>query len=180
MFSEKATASKRYEDTEVLIGEFMAHGPTEERTRQAIGRMNSLHSPFIKAGKISNEDLLYTLALFISEPVRFIEMLEWRHITKMELCALATFWKSIGDAMSIQYTGYLKQNSWKDGLEFAKDIIEWAQQYEEEYMRPAASNCKTANELTPLLLFYLPSPFVGFARSVMGVIMGERLREAMM
>ncbi|KAK2608705.1 hypothetical protein QQS21_002694 [Conoideocrella luteorostrata] len=180
LFSNPKTASKRYEDTSILIGEFMAHSPNEQRTRQAIGRMNSLHSPYIKAGKISNEDLLYTLSVFVTEPINWINKFEWRQMTDMEICAQGTFWKSIGDAMDIKYTGHLKRDTWKDGIEFVEDIMEWAHNYELEHMVPAATNKQTADELVKLLLYFAPKAILPFAHQAIGVIMGERLRTAMM
>lgn len=180
MFSAPENASKRYEDTSVLIGEFIAHSPSEERTRQAIGRMNSLHSPYIQAGKISNQDLLYTLSVFITEPISWINGHEWRQLSDMEICAQGTFWKSIGDAMNITYSGYLKRNSWKDGIEFYEDIVEWALQYEADHMVPAATNKQTANELFELLLYYVPRSLRQLPRQIIGVLMTERLRAAMM
>ncbi|OAQ59526.1 myosin-cross-reactive antigen family protein [Pochonia chlamydosporia 170] len=180
MFSNPENASKRYEDTSVLIGEFMAHAPNEERTRQAIGRMNSLHSPYIKAGKISNEDLLYTLSVFVTEPINWINTYEWRQLTDMEICAQGAFWKSIGDAMNIKYSGHLKRHTWKDGIEFYEDIADWAMQYELEHMVPAATNKQTATELFALLLFYVPRFLVPFSHQIIGVLMGERLRRSMM
>lgn len=50
---------------------FSSHNPTDERVLKAIARMNYLHSRYQKAGKISNEDLLYTLSVFITEPVEY-------------------------------------------------------------------------------------------------------------
>ena len=41
-----------------------------------------------KQGLISNDDLLYTLALFAIEPWRWIDQFEWRTLTDMEVCAL--------------------------------------------------------------------------------------------
>ncbi|KAG5941359.1 hypothetical protein E4U53_007421 [Claviceps sorghi] len=180
LFSDPKTASKRYEDTAVLTGEFIAHRPDDQRTHKAIGRINSLHSPYIKAGKIRNQDLLYTLSVFVTEPIAWINRWEWRQLTDMEVCAQGAFWKSIGDAMGIQYTGLLKRESWRDGIEFVEDISAWAQQYELDFMVPAATNKQTADELVRLLLYYVPSKARSFASHVIGVIMGERLRNAMM
>lgn len=180
MFSTPENASKRYEDTTVLIGEYMFHDPREERTRKSIARMNYLHSPYIKSGKISNEDLLYTLSVFITEPITWVNKFEWRNTTEYEICALGTFWKSIGDAMDIDYKGHLKRESWKDGIEFYEDIKDWAEHYEAKTMVPAKTNSKTAEELVPLLLYYIPRPLLGFSRNAVGVLMGERLRWAMM
>ncbi len=61
--------------------------------------MNYIHSGYQRAGKISNEDLLYTLSVFITEPISWIAKYEWRELTDMEICAIGTFWKSIGDSM---------------------------------------------------------------------------------
>jgi hypothetical protein len=126
-------------------------------------------------------------------------------MNEMEMCAIATFWKSIGDNMGISYHDLLHYKSgWKDGLEFYDDIRDWAENYEVKYMVPAATNKKTADELglynlipradaffkqpanvriicclVPLLLYYVPSPFQFAARNVVGVLMGSRLRKAM-
>ncbi|KAG5996472.1 hypothetical protein E4U54_002564 [Claviceps lovelessii] len=178
-FSDPKSASKRHEDTAVLIGEFIAHRPDSQRTHQAIGRINSLHSPFIKAGKISNQDLLYTLSVFVTEPIAWINRWEWRRLTDMEVCALGTFWKSIGDAMGIQYSGFLKQDSWRDGIDFVEDITAWAQQFEMEFMVPAATNKQTTDELVRMLLHCVPTRARSFGNHVIGYIMGEHLRNAM-
>lgn len=58
----------------------------------------------------------------------------------MEICAIGTFWKSIGDAMGIRYKGKLARDKWRDGLEFYADIKMWAQEYEKIFMVPAESN----------------------------------------
>jgi hypothetical protein len=157
MFSTRDNASKRYEDTSVLIGEFLSHDPREQRAADAIARMNYLHRPYIKAGKISNDDLLYTLSVFITEPLAWIDRFEWRKTTDMEVCALSTFWKSIGDAMDIDYA-HLKHDSWETGIDFYNDIKDWAKHYEAKVMVPCQSNKTTADQLVPLLLHYVPRP----------------------
>jgi len=50
--------------------------------------MNYLHGMHQKAGTISNDDLLYTLALFVLEVDKWIGLYEWRPLTPMEICAL--------------------------------------------------------------------------------------------
>lgn len=178
-FSSPENASKRYADTGVLIQEFTGHHPQSERAIKAIARMNYIHSNYQKAGKISIDDLLYTLSVFITEPITWVQKYEWRPMTEMEICAIATFWKSIGDAMGIEYGGRLARSEWADGLEFYADIKNWAEAYEVQYMVPAASNKTTADELVPLLLFYVPRAFKAAASHVVGVLMGIRLRAAM-
>lgn len=179
VFSTPENASKRYEDTTVLIGEYLFHDPREERTVKSIARMNYLHSPYIKSGKISNDDLLYTLSVFVTEPITWINRYEWRKLTDHEVCALGTFWKSIGDAMEIDYHGRLKRSCWKDGIEFFEDVKEWAEDYEVKYMVPARTNKQVADELVSLLLYYIPHPLLPLSRQAVCALMGERLRCAM-
>ncbi|TGO27532.1 hypothetical protein BPAE_0040g00130 [Botrytis paeoniae] len=178
-FSSKETASKRYADTTVLIAEFSSHHPLHPRVLKAISRMNYLHSGYQKAGKISNEDLLYTLSVFITEPIGWIGDWEWRTLNEMEICAIATFWKGIGDAMGISYHGLRRFNEWRDGIEFFEDIKKWAENYERNFMVPNEYNKKTADELVPLLLFLVPKALLPFARDAVGVLMGPLLRSAM-
>lgn len=136
-------------------------------------------SGYQKSGKISDDDLLYTLSVFITEPVAWVNKYEWRKMTDMEICAISTLWKSIGDGMGIQYAGRLSQTEWKDGIEFYEDIKSWAERYESKYMVPALTNKKTADELVPLLLYWTPGFLKGFASNLVGVLMGDMLRTAM-
>jgi hypothetical protein len=81
-------AGRRYTDTSLLITEFIANSPTSERANSAIARMNYLHGRYQKAKKISNDDMLYTLSLFVLEVEKWIGLYEWRSLTPMEICAL--------------------------------------------------------------------------------------------
>ena len=184
-FSEPSTACKRYVDTELLISEFMGYKPTEERTREAIARMNYIHSGYRKSGKLLDDDMLYTLSLFVSEPVRWINKYEWRKLEDMELCALGTFWKSVGDAMEISWeklksgTGG-KEGTWKDGLQWLEEVMEWSEQYEREYMVPNVNSMKTADETTTILLWGIPKSWKGVGKHFVSALMGDRLRNSMM
>ena len=82
--------------------------------------------------------------------------------------------------MGIRYDGHLVHSEWKDGLEFYEDIKTWAEWYERGYMVPALSNKKTADELVPLLLFYVPGFMKAAGAQIVGVMMGDRLRTSMM
>ncbi|TPX07452.1 uncharacterized protein E0L32_002078 [Thyridium curvatum] len=160
--------------------QFSLNPPTSPRCLKAIARMNYLHSTYKAAGRISNADFLYTLAVCIMEPIRFMRLYEWRPLNDMEACAIGTFWKSIGDAMQIEYKGYLSraETGWRDGLDFAEDITAWAKGYEVECMKPAVSNTKPAEQLVELLLFHYPAVMKPFLLEVLTVLMGDRVREA--
>ena len=146
-FSTPDNASKRYADTSILISEFMSHHPRSDRVFKAIARMNYIHSSYQRAGKISQDDLLYTLSVFLTEPITWVGKYEWRTMTDMEKCAIGTFWKSIGDSMGINYKNRLASDNWKDGLHFYEEIATWARGYERKYMVPAKTNKETADQL---------------------------------
>lgn len=112
------------------------------------------------------------------EPIRFIRLYEWRALNDMEICAIGTFWKSIGDAMEIEYKGYLRQETWADGMEFVQDITQWAKGYEVEAMKPHPDNRKLADALVGLMFFYAPTSMRPFALQILTVLMGDRVREA--
>jgi hypothetical protein len=159
----------------------MGHPPTSERTNAAIARMNYLHGRYRKAGKISNDDMLYTLSLFVLEVERWISLYEWRKLTPMEMCAIATHWKAIGDAMGIDYSP-LKHgpNAFLDGIEFFEDIQEWADQYERKYMVPNKWNHQLAEETSAILLTNVPGPMKSTAKNFVKALMTDRLRKSMM
>ncbi len=121
---------------------------------------------------------MYTLSVCITEPIRFIGLHEWRKLNDMEINAIGTFWKSIGDSMEIEYKGYLSKDSWKDGIEFAEDITAWAKKYEVEAMKPAATNRMLCDPLMGMLIYHVPSFMKPFAEEVATAVMGDRVREA--
>ena len=187
--STKATAGKRYVDTTVLIKEFMGHPPTSTRTLEAIGRMNYLHGIYRDRGRISDDDMLYTLALFALEPIRWINRYEWRHLEDFEKCAIGTFWKSVGDAMKIPYDALLLQSGnipnrnqdqyFIDGLHWLDELSEWAEGYEQQAMKPNPKNHTTAEQTTLLLLWHVPTALKPLGKTIVTALMDTRLRNAM-
>ncbi|OHF04671.1 hypothetical protein CORC01_00142 [Colletotrichum orchidophilum] len=175
--ADPENAQKRYEDTTIIFGEFSLNPPTSDRALKAISRMNFLHSSYKARNQISNADFLYTLAVCITEPIHFMRFYEWRNFTDMEICAIGTHWKAIGDAMDIKYKGYLTQDSWANGIEFVEDITAWAKRYEIDAMKPAGTNIQAGAQLTRMLLWHVPTFAKPFAQEVLTVLMGDRLKE---
>ena len=175
------TASKRIADTGVLLLEFALNEPSSERAIKAITRMNYLHAGYIKAGKIKNDDLLYTLSLFALEPARWVRKYEWRNLTELELCACGTYWKSMGDAMDISYSNLPSSiPGWKDGLQWLDEIEAWSLKYEEEHMVPAVTNKELADSHLEILCVNVPVSLLGPCQRLFSILLGERLRKAMM
>jgi hypothetical protein len=89
---------KRYDDTDILISEFVRHGYASDRGRAAIRRMNRLHGRFV----ISNADMLYVLSTFMVEPYRWNRKFGWREFTDNERAAGFHFWREVGKRMGIR------------------------------------------------------------------------------
>ena len=175
------TASKRIADTGVLLLEFALNEPSSERATQAIARMNFLHAPYQKSGKISNNDLLYTLSLFALEPARWVAKYEWRSLTDLELCACGTYWKSMGDAMEISFQCLPSYKvGWKDGLHWLNEIEQWSLHYEEGNMVPALSNKQLADSHFDIMCINVPKMLLPVCRTMVSVLLGDRLQKAMM
>ncbi|AOP33758.1 hypothetical protein A0128_07825 [Leptospira tipperaryensis] len=89
---------KRYDDTAILLGEFLENGTESENGRAAIRRLNQIHKKY----SISNQDFLYTLSTFIYEPVRWNLRFGWRKGSQKEKLANFHLWKNVGKLMNIQ------------------------------------------------------------------------------
>ena len=180
--SDPTTAGKRYVDTEVLVREWMSWAPGTLRANEAIARMNYIHSGYLKAGKILEDDMLFTIASFAVEPAKWIKQYEWRELEDVEKCALGVFFKSIGDAMGISYrklrSGH--RGTWEDGLQWLEEVQEWTEQYADEKMVPDVNNKMTADQTVAILVCILPQFLQGFGAKLVAALMDERLRTAMM
>jgi hypothetical protein len=75
------TGGRRYVDTGVLIRDFTSSPFDSTRHATALARMNWLHSRY----DISNDDMLYTLSVFVTCPQRWLERFEWRGLTELEV-----------------------------------------------------------------------------------------------
>ena len=133
LFSNPDTACKRYVDTVLLIAEFAAHDVGSKRWLEATSRTNCIHAPYQSSGKITDDDMLYTLALFMREPCAWIDRCEWRLTTDAEKCASGLFWEKQGEALQIDYSKlptYAAGKQWRDGLHFHEELNAWAEEYE--------------------------------------------------
>lgn len=140
--------------------------------------MNFLHAPYIKSGKISQEDLVYVLYASMVEPIRFINQYEWRTLTDMETAALGTMWKYVGDMMNMDYKRVLQKDTWVDGIEFIEDTTRWAEGFEDEKLRPMAEVKELGQVLMDMMLQSHASIASPIIYSAACVLVGDRLRRA--
>ncbi len=88
---------KRYDDTALLVGEFMKNGYDSPRGSAAIKRMNELHGQY----RIPNEDYLFVLSTFVLDPIDWMSEYAWRPMTRREGDALFLFWKNVAERMGL-------------------------------------------------------------------------------
>lgn len=178
--SNPNSASKRAADTGILIVEAVLNEPGSDRNLDAVARMNYLHDRYRKAGKIADDDMLYTLSLFCLEPVRWTRKFEWRSLTQVELCAMGVYWKSLGDQMNVPYHRLKSSGTgWTDGLHWLEELNEWSTAYEIENMLPADTNHILSAATIDLALANVPRLFHSVVRQYVSAFLDERLRIAM-
>lgn len=101
--SSDVRSSKRAADTRVLLTEIVLMEPGSDRNWSAIAGMNWFRDRYRDFGKISDEDMLYTLALFTSRAYASTAKLKWRDLTHVERCSMTGYLKNLGEVMGILY-----------------------------------------------------------------------------
>ena len=158
----------------------VGNDPTSQRAYLGLARTRYLHSGYRDSGKILDEDMLYTLALFALQPIRFIDRFEWRTLSELERCAIGTFWKSVGDALDITYERLPSgQQGFVDGIQWLEEIDAWSEEYEQQFMVPHRKNRETADQTTAVLLYMLPKALHPVGLQFVSYMMDPRLRAAM-
>ncbi|KIV88347.1 hypothetical protein PV10_08038 [Exophiala mesophila] len=179
--SAEKNVPKRYADTTILLFDIMSAEPNSERANNAFARLNYLHGHYIRQGKISNDDMLYTLALFMNQPVEWVNRFEWRQFTDLEICAMGVFHKYMGESMQINFDVLPSAKSgWKDGLHFYRELNTWFKDYEKEYMVPDVTNYEVAVKTRDLLICNAPTFAHSVLQKMVSAPLDDRLREAIM
>ncbi|CAO3608097.1 unnamed protein product [Cunninghamella blakesleeana] len=156
--------TRRAEDTELILSEIIdafpriqnhlaeGHQVTEKdilqqnyRGKLSVERLNEIHGKY----PIRNGDYLYTLALFLSEPVRWINDYEWRKLDIREINAIFRVWHDIGIDMKM-----------KDVPDTKEGLLKFKEDYEKKEIKYSPSNWKCAVPTIEHLLTRLPK-FVG-------------------
>ncbi|KAI0030988.1 hypothetical protein K488DRAFT_53034 [Vararia minispora EC-137] len=139
----------------------------DPRAFVGIARMNWLHAHY----HISNDDYLYTLSLFVLDPIRWTRNYSWRPLSPLEEHARFILYKYIGELMNI------------DSIPKTLEELEaWSLAYERDRMVPAETNEKLSKGMLVELSSSLPLPGAAkaFLRGCITVLFPERTRIAMM
>lgn len=155
---------RRYDDTDLLIREFLEHMPNSLRARRALERMNFIHSRY----RITNVDYLYVLCIFIVEPIRWVRRFGYRLPHPKETFAMHLRWSAIGEKMGI-----------RDIPATYEDAEAYLDAYEEKYMVFANTNARLAKSTVSLFLSKVPTPLHPLCLPVVYALCPPRLCTAM-
>lgn len=157
-------AQKRYDDTRLIVSEFVEHGYDSERGRAAIRRMNQIHRRF----PIANDDYLYVLSTFVFEPIRWIERYGWRPLAEQERLATFYFWRTVAQRMNI-----------KEVPADYETFERFNRAYERANFRPCDACHRVASATRDLFLgWFLPPPLWPLGRPALHAMMDDPLLEA--
>jgi hypothetical protein len=142
---------KRYDDTNLLIAQFIEAGWQAPLGAGAIARMNAIHGRF----SIPNDDFLFVLWTFIDFPIQWMANFGWRAFTAHEQAAWLHYWLQIGRRMGLRDLPADKP---------AFDAFVMA--YEAREMVPDAASARVATATVAVMQGWLPRPLRGLVRPV--------------
>jgi hypothetical protein len=132
---------KRYDDTRLLISQFMESGVGAGLGGTSVARMNEIHAFF----RIPNDDFLFVLWTFISYPQNWIADFGWRPLTWSERHAWFTFFLRVGERMGLA-----------DIPQTYGDFERFASAYEATYLVYADANRRVADDTVAIFAGWFP------------------------
>ncbi len=154
---------KRYDDTALLIAEWVEQGYDSESGRAAIRRMNQLHHHW----PISNDDYLYVLSVFIYVPKDWYAMYGTRPLTEKENLAIYYFWVEVGRLMGIKNI----PDTYAAFEQFSRD-------YERDHFAYTEPNRRVADATIRVFLNWYPALIRPLVLQGIYALMDDPLREA--
>ncbi|WP_330334704.1 DUF2236 domain-containing protein [Streptomyces sp. NBC_00536] len=134
---------RRYDDTFLLMGALVRFGCDSPEGRTALRIVNRAHSWY----RISNGDMLYTLAAFVLEPVRWIDRCGWRPLTSHERRAAFHLYRGIGQRLAI-----------KDLPATYEQLASFYDEYEHTHQRPTPAGHRVAGAALSVMACWFPAP----------------------
>jgi len=132
---------KRYDDTRLLISQFMESGLGAGLGGASVARMNEIHAFF----RIPNDDFLFVLWTFISYPQNWIAAFGWRPLTWAEKHAWFTFFVRVGERMGLA-----------DIPQTHAGFERFANAYEATYLVYADANRRVADDTVAIFAGWFP------------------------
>jgi hypothetical protein len=155
---------RRYEDTDLILREIYERPSDAKRPGLAIERLNFLHGMY----KISNDDMIYTMSLFVLEPIRWVKKYGWREHTKEEKEIILKKHNLLAEKMGIR--------------DFPETLEAWErfrEDHEAKFMVYVKSNELVAKGTVDLFINRFPAFARSSVKAVMLALLDDRLRVAM-
>lgn len=159
-----SNASKRYDDTDILVKEVLHHHIDGDRGSLALRRLNFLHSHY----PIDNAEYLYVLSIFVLLPMEWSAVYGYRKWTEIEKSSYYTAWHDVGTRMGMRHIPAS-----------IPAMIEYRDDYEAKRMVYADSNKEIAETTVKLLLSDVPALVWPLARRIVYSLMDDRLLKSM-
>ena len=154
---------KRYDDTALLVAEFMQNGYDSERGQQAIAHINRIHAFY----QIENDDYLFVLSTFVLLPIHWVDAYGWRKTTQNERQALFYFFKVVGERMNIKnIPGSLT------------DLEKFVEAYENKKVVFAETNNAVGNATINIVKGWMPFFVRPFVLPVMKCLLDKNILKA--
>ena len=154
---------KRYDDTRLLIAQFIERGWDDEAGRRSLAQMNHIHARF----RIPNDDYLFVLWTFVDFPLRWIDDYGWRTFTPHERAAWFHFWHEIGRLMGL-----------RDVPRTREAFDEFARAYEAREFVHDAANRRVAEATVATMAAWMPKPLRFAVRPIVSCLVPARLLPA--
>lgn len=154
---------KRYDDTRLLIAQYIESGWETDKGRRSIEQMNHIHSFY----RIENEDFLFVLWTFLDFPKRWLQDYGWRAMTAHECEAWFHYWIEIGRRMNLTDI----PATWAEFDDFVAE-------YESRKLKYSVANERVAQATIDIMAAWLPKPLRFAVKPSVSALVPDRLRPA--
>lgn len=163
---------RRWDDTVALLREALRPRPRMQlaQRREAVRRINQIHRAYGVTPAAYPGEYLYTLAVMVVAPVRWIRRFGWRDLTPAEIDAAVRCYRELGLGL-----GMSRATLPPDYAGFEKYLAE----YEPGHCGYSDAGHRLAAALTGVLASQWPRPVRPLARRCITAMLGEPLRSAL-
>lgn len=155
--------SQRLDRTVGLLSALVEQGYDSGPGAAALARVNAAHARHA----IPNEDFVYVLTAFVTEPARVIDRCGKRPLSPLELAAASVFWREVGLRMGI-----------RDIPRSFAAMQRYQAEYEDSHRRPAPSNRRTAEGALAGISRLVPAPLRPAVRGTVLALLDPEVRRA--
>jgi hypothetical protein len=155
---------RRVDDTRAYLVEILSSGPGTPDGDAMIDRLHRIHSLY----RIRNDDYIYTLSVFVVDPVEFIDRHGWRATTAGERHALFTLYRRLAERMRV-----------RDLPDSYDAIARWRREYEAREQRYTSEGEAVARGLLKALTASVPAISAARLEEIVTCFITERTRTAL-